>query len=289
MKPKNLQTKIFLDGGDAAETKAVVEALGWLDGQTTNPSLIAKNPSVLERLSRGQLFEVEEIRDFYRGIVETASKLIPDGSISIEVTADSHTTTEEMLAQAHEMNAWIGNAHIKFPTVAAGLAAAETFTAEGGRVNMTLCFSQLQAAAVYVATKNAQRGNVFVSPFVGRFDDRGERGIDTIANIQRMYSEGDGHVMVLAASIRSKEHLQWCLSRNCDIITAPANLLLEWAADGMPVPPGDYSYNTDSLTPLSYAEVPLNQDWQSYNIQHDLTDQGLLKFEADWNGLLGRQ
>ncbi|HUC20252.1 MAG TPA: transaldolase family protein, partial [Candidatus Polarisedimenticolaceae bacterium] len=250
MKPENLKTKIFLDGGDAAETRTVIETLGWLDGQTTNPSLIAKNPAALERLKAGEHYTSDEIQDFYRGIVETAAKLIPGGSVSIEVTADAHTTTEEMLDQAHEMNTWIPNAHIKFPTIGSGLEAAARFTGEGGRVNMTLCFSQPQAAGVYAATKGAKRGDVFVSPFIGRFDDRGERGIDTIANIQNMYAEGDGHVMVLAASIRSMEHLLWCLSRGCDIITAPAGLLLQWHAEGKPVPPADYSYDTEELKPL---------------------------------------
>ncbi len=288
MRPKNLITKIFLDGGDAAETQHVIDVLGWLDGQTTNPSLIAKNPEAQRRLGQGSHFTPEEITNLYQSIVQTASSLIPDGSISIEVTANSDTTADDMLRQARDMNTWIPNAHIKFPTIKAGLAAAEQHIKEGGRINMTLCFSQPQAAAVYAATKGAKRGQVFVSPFIGRFDDCGERGIDTIANIQSMFKAGDGHVMTLAASIRTMDHLLWCLAHQVDIITAPAAILIEWANQDMPIPDIDFSYDTSGLKSLPFEEINLHQPWHSYDIQHDLTDQGLTRFANDWNQLLGK-
>ena len=88
------------------------------------------------------------------------------------------------------MFGWIPNAHVKFPTSAEGLKAAEKAIGLGLRVNMTLCFSQAQAAAVYAATRGARKGQVFVSPFIGRLDDRGENGMDLIANILRMYAKG---------------------------------------------------------------------------------------------------
>ena len=90
---------------------------------------------------------------------------------------------EDMLPQGREMFSWIPNAHIKFPTSHEGLKAADQAVQEGLRVNLTLCFSQEQAAAVYAATKGAKKGDVFVSPFIGRLDDRGENGMDLIANI----------------------------------------------------------------------------------------------------------
>ena len=74
------------------------------------------------------------------------------------------------------------------------------------RVNITLCFSQEQAAAVYAATKGSKEP-VYVSPFVGRLDDRGEDGMDLVKNIKRIFEHGDGHVHVLAASIRNFNHL----------------------------------------------------------------------------------
>jgi transaldolase len=200
MKPLDLKTKIFLDSGDPKETAEVLSTLGFLDGQTTNPSLVAKNPETV-----GRKFSQTEIYDFYKGVVQDISKLIPEGSVSIEVYSDSTTKSEDMIKQAHEFNQWIFNAHIKFPTTQEGLKAAETCVKEGIRVNMTLVFSQQQAAAVYAATKGAKKGDVFLSPFVGRLDDRGENGMDLIKNILEMYNQGDGHVEVLSASVRSQQ------------------------------------------------------------------------------------
>ena len=171
MRPKNLQTKIFLDGGDPMETREIIDLLGFLDGQTTNPTLIAKNPEAKARLGRGEKFSEKEIYDFYRGVVQEISQMIPAGSVSIEVYADHSTSSEEMLAQGREFFKWIPNAHIKYPTTTEGLKAAEQSVKEGIRVNMTLCFSQAQAAAVYAATAGAKKGQVFISPFVGRLDD----------------------------------------------------------------------------------------------------------------------
>src|SRR3989344_4919947 len=199
MHPQNLKTKIFLDSGDPNETRRALEELGFLDGQTTNPSLIAKNPDIQKRRAAGEVLTNDEVYSFYEGIVKEISSLIPEGSVSIEVYADHTTTTDEMLAQARAMYGWIPNpstsleagAQIKFPIVAAGLEAAEMFVREGKRVNMTLCFSQEQASAVYSATQGAKRGDVFLSPFVGRLDDRKENGMDLIKNILRMYKKGD--------------------------------------------------------------------------------------------------
>lgn len=96
----------------------------------------------------------------------------------------------------------IPNAYIKYPCTAEGLKAAQMSVAAGIRVNMTLCFSQAQAAAVYAATRGS-KAPVYVSPFIGRLDDHGKNGVDVIDNIKRMYANSDGHVLVLAASIRN--------------------------------------------------------------------------------------
>src|SRR3990172_3126652 len=125
MKPKNLKTRIFLDGGNLEETKEIKNGRGLLDGQTANPTLVSKNPRVKERLEKGQKFSREEILRFYRDLVKEISQLIPQGSISVEVYADRSTSAEEMLRQRMEMFSWIPNAHIKFPTSAEGLKAAE--------------------------------------------------------------------------------------------------------------------------------------------------------------------
>src|SRR5665213_318501 len=146
MRPNGLKTRIFLDSGDPAETKQAITLLGFLDGQTTNPTLVAKNPQVKQRLDRGEKFSSNEIYDFYKQVVAEISGLIPDGSVSIEVYADNTTSANDMFEQGRKMYDWIPNAHIKYPVIATGLDAAEQSIAAGMRVNMTLCFTQAQAA-----------------------------------------------------------------------------------------------------------------------------------------------
>ncbi len=264
-----MKSKLFLDSGDPKETKEALALLGFLDGQTTNPSLIAKNPQ-----AAGKKFSEEEIMSFYKGVVTEISKLIPQGSVSVEVYADSNTPVEKLLAQAKEMSAWVPNAHIKFPITKTGLEAAKRCTEKGIRVNMTLCFSQEQAAAVYAATKGAKKGDVFISPFVGRLDDKGINGMDLIKNIVEMYKKGDGHVEVLSASVRNLHHLLYSQALGCDIITAPLKVLKEW------------KQNLAQLKPIEYKEIVLNKPWQNYDISHEMTAKGIEKFITDWISLI---
>jgi transaldolase len=286
MRPERLKTRIFLDGGNPDETGDAIRILGFLDGQTTNPTLISKNPGIRERLQRGEKFSAEAISDFYRAVVKKISAMVPRGSVSVEVFSDKNTKTEAMLEQGKTMFQWIPNAHIKFPTTAEGLKAASTAVKEGMRVNMTLCFTQSQAAAVYAATRGARRGDVFVSPFIGRLDDRGENGMDVIANIIRMYGDGDGHVEVLTASVRSLEHLTAAISLGSDILTAPFEVLKEWGEKGMPTPDAGYRYAPSGLKAIPYRKIDLSKDWRDYDIRHDLTDRGMERFSQDWNSLI---
>jgi len=286
MRPENLKTKIFLDGGDPHETKEIIGLLGFLDGQTTNPTLISKNPSARERLQKGDKFSREEILNFYHFVVREVSALIPQGSVSVEVYADASTSAEQMLKQGRAMFSWIPNAHIKFPTATEGLKAAEQAVKEGLRVNMTLCFTQEQAAAVYAATLGAKRGNVFVSPFIGRLDDRGENGMDLIANILCMYRKGNAHVEVLTASVRTLDHLLYALKLGSDIITAPFAILKEWGQTGLPLPDDDYVYRSAELKAIAYKNIDLTKKWQEYDIHHELTDKGMERFSQDWNALI---
>lgn len=292
MKPSRLKTKIFLDSGDPEESKEALKILGFLDGQTTNPTLIAKNPKAKKLLEEGKRFTKKEIFSFYKSIVEEISSLIPHGSISVEVYADAKTISTQMFEQGREMFSWIPNAHIKYPITKEGLSAAERSVNEGIRVNMTLCFSQEQAAAVYCATSKASNSesllgftNVFVSPFIGRLDDRRENGMDLIKNIAKMYSSSDYHVALLAASVRSLDHFMDSLYLESDIITAPFKILQEWVTKGMPIPSSEFLYKT-SLRHIPYEEIDLTKPWQEYNILHELTNMGIERFSADWNALV---
>lgn len=278
-------SRIFLDGGDPAETREIIAILGSLEGQTTNPTLIAKNPYAKARFEKGEKFTKQEILDFYKSVVTDISSLIPKGSVSIEVYADKNTTAEEMLAQAREMRKWIPNAHIKFPTTHVGLASAEQLISEGGRVNMTLVFSEEQAGAVHCATRGAKKGDVFVSPFIGRLDDIGENGMDLIKNIRQMYDEAGSHVEVLAASIRSMEHFLYSLALRADILTVPSKNIKEWLALGQPAGEG-YVYDAKNLKPIPYKKLDLSKNWRDFDIAHPLTDKGVERFASDWNSLI---
>ena len=279
------KSKIFLDGGDPKETKEILSLLGTLDGQTTNPTLIAKNPEAQQRLAEGKKFTNAEILDFYRGVVTELSALIPQGSISIEVYADAKTLASHMLSQAKEMYQWIPNAHIKLPATREGLAAAKMCAALGIRVNITLVFSQEQAAAVHAATLGAKKGDVFISPFIGRIDDIGENGMDIIRNIRRMYDEARSHVEILAASIRSLPHFLASLSYGADILTVPAKAIREWVAAGKGDGTG-FVYDPKGLAPIPYKNLDLSKEWDTFDIAHPLTDKGIEKFAADWNALI---
>lgn len=307
-----LPSKIFIDGGDPAETKeadAMLKKAGFsgVEGQTTNPTLIAKkvirdmqkviskteSPSNVSPITSH--ISPDEALSFYRKTVEEMAK-VTKGAISIQVIGDPATlTTEEMLHQARDRILWIPNGVIKFPCTREGLKAAEIFCQEGP-VNITLAFSQEQAAAVYSATKS-HNFDVYVSPFVGRLDDKGEKGMDVVANILAMYRKfgraspeamtaaRDGHVKVLTASVRTIEHIKYALWLKSECITVPFKLLAEWANQGYPQPSSDYFYDAPGLTEIPYRELSLDKDWTEFDLHHELTDIGLKKFWEDWKNI----
>lgn len=278
----DLSSLIFIDGGDPSETAKAKQALGHIDGQTTNPSLIAKNPDVMRYLVDGKKLTTDEALGQYKKIVE-AIAAVTSGPVSIQVIADQTTPKDDMLAQARVYKEWISNGVVKFPCTTNGLAAAEVYCQEGP-VNITLNFSQEQAAAVYVATKNAKH-RVFISPFVGRLDDRGENGMDVVKNELEMYKKGDGHVEVLTASLRRLSHLLYALFLKSPAITVPYKIFTEWQAAKFIQPMEQFRYEADQVTPIPYQEITLERDWRSYNLQHDLTDAGLTKFMEDWKSI----
>lgn len=298
---QNLKTKIFLDSGNPEDTKAVIDKL-HLSGQTTNPSLVTKNPGIQALLERGEKLTHEKLMAEYKKIVTEIREVMPEGSISIEVYADKDTTAEEMITGGRELNTWIEGAHIKLPTITQGLEAAEVLVKEGVSVNMTLVFTQEQAAAVYAATRGAGKGQVFVSPFEGRLFDNNIDGMDVINNISKMLHEkGDGHVETLAASIRNIAQLQYIFFFETDIATVPFKVLSEWIESGMELAHetkskdeflNDYDFLKEQAEPgvvdVDYKDLDLEADWRSFDISHFLTDQGLEKFAADWNTIIDK-
>lgn len=278
-------TKLFLDGGDPEETKRIDDLLKksgsvGIDGQTTNPSLIAKN--LYAKVSK-KLTSDDAFAEYKRIVVQMAK--VTHGPLSIQVIGSPDMTSEEMLVQARDRITWIPNAVIKFPCTTAGLTAVETFCQEGP-VNITLNFSQEQAAAVYAATKY-HAFDVFISPFVGRIDDTKQNGMDVVSNILEMYKAlGDGHVQVLTASVRSLDHMKDALFLKSHCITAPSNIIEEWVSAGKPMPEGEFIYDVPTLEEIPYKEMTLDLPWREYDLHHNLTDAGVRKFWQDWSSLV---
>jgi transaldolase len=292
MLTKKPKTKILVDGGDPEETLRIKTLIGFVDGQTTNPSLIAKNPEIQSRIISGHKLSLAEQSEEYKKIVQKISPLVGDAGVSIEVFANLSTTAEQMLAQGEDMFSWIPNAYIKYPCTYQGLRAAQMSVERGIRVNVTLCFSQEQAAGVYAAT-HASKAPVYVSPFIGRLDDRGENGMDLIRAIQQMYKASDGHVYVLAASIRTVDQLLACFALDVELVTVPIKVLESWAAKGLPMPDRNFVYrgvdtNGKPLKPIPYKNINLTKPWSAFNLRNELTRKGIEKFVTDFEGTLLR-
>jgi transaldolase len=274
------------------ETLRVKRLIGFVDGQTTNPSLIARNPEIQRLIASGYRLSSQEEKDEYKAIVQSISPLVGNAGVSIEVFADLDTRAEEMLAQGQEMFSWIPNAYIKYPCTQEGLRAAQMSVKGSIRVNLTLCFSQDQAAAVYAATKGSMEP-VYVSPFIGRLDDHGDDGMDLVRNIKKMYENGDGHVHVLAASVRNMNHLLCSFALRAELATVPTKLLEEWAATNFPMPDQDFRYTAvdasgKPLKAIAYKALDLTQPWESFDLAHELTTKGIQKFVADYRSTLRR-
>ena len=209
--------KFFVDTADVAEIKEIA-ATGLLDGVTTNPSLIAKAN-----------------RDFKTIIAEICD--VVDGPVSAEVAA---LDAEGMIREGRILAAIAKNVAVKVPLTMDGLKACRTLTNEGTMVNVTLCFSANQALLA------AKAGATFVSPFIGRLDDIGLNGMDLIAEIKQIYDNyTDLTTEILAASIRTVNHVKEAAVVGADVATIPPSILKAL-------------------------------------VHHPLTDKGLAQFVADW-------
>lgn len=285
--------KIFLDSGDPAETKKAKSLIGQVDGQTTNPTLIARHPEIAKFLAQGKKLTEKELLNFYRKQVEEIEKEII-GPISVEVYGDWETKAKTMLKQAEEMSSWGKNIHIKFLTIPEGLKAASEFIKKGGKVNMTLVFDQIQSAAVYTMVNDSTLTH-FLSPFLGRWDDRGFVGLDFLKNIIKMYKKycqlvkHQSQLKVLAASIRNLNHFYGSIFLGADIMTVPFKVLAQWVEKDKWIPGNRFCYDCSGLKPILYQEIPLEKNFQNYSIkkiQGSLLDEGIKKFVADWKNLL---
>lgn len=188
--------KFFIDTADVGEIKLAIER-GWVDGVTTNPSLIAKS---------GRPF-VDVIKEICK---------LTSGPVSAEVIS---LKSEEMIKEGKELAKIASNVVIKVPMCEEGMIAVKTFTSLGIKTNVTLVFSVVQALLA------AKAGATMVSPFVGRLDDVGTDGMSLIADIVQMYQNYDFKSEVLVASVRSPMHIQQAALIGADIATIPYKVM----------------------------------------------------------------
>ncbi len=184
--------QLFIDTADVKEI-AAAQAMGVLDGVTTNPTLVAQTG----RKMRDVLVEICE--------------MVP-GPVSAEVLT---TDFDSMMDEAHELAAIAPNIVVKIPLIEAGIRAVNALTNEGIRTNVTLCFSPLQALLA------AKAGATYISPFVGRLDDIGHDGMALVEQIVDMYEAYDLDTQVLVASVRSPMHVVEALRMRADVATIP--------------------------------------------------------------------
>ncbi|TWI34498.1 fructose-6-phosphate aldolase [Paracoccus sulfuroxidans] len=208
--------KFFVDTADVAAIRELND-LGMVDGVTTNPSLILKSG---------------------RDIIEVTKEIcdLVEGPVSAEVVAKD---AADMIREGKLLAAIAPNIAVKVPLTWDGLKACKALSSEGHMVNVTLCFSAAQAILA------AKAGATFISPFIGRLDDINLDGIELIAQIREIYDNYDWSTEILAASIRSVNHITDAARIGADVITAPPAVIKAMA-------------------------------------QHVLTDKGLQQFDADW-------
>ena len=180
---------------DTAEVKDIKELndLGLLDGVTTNPSLIAKSG-----------------RNFKDVIAEICA--IVEGPVSAEVVSLDY---EGMMREANDLRQIANNVTIKVPLTLDGLKACKALTSDGCMVNVTLCFSAIQALLA------AKAGATFISPFIGRLDDIHLDGTDLIAEIRQIYDNYAFDTEILAASVRTALHVKQVALIGADVATCP--------------------------------------------------------------------
>lgn len=193
--------KFFADTADVDAIRELND-LGLVDGVTTNPSLIKKS-------GRDILEVTKEICSFI------------DGPVSAEVVA---TDADDMIAEGRKLAEIAGNIAVKVPLTLDGLKACKVLTDEGNMVNVTLCFSANQALLA------AKAGATFISPFIGRLDDMGIDGMELITDIRQIYDNYGYETQILAASVRTVNHVKDCALIGADVITAPPAVIKSLAS-----------------------------------------------------------
>ena len=206
----------FLDSTDFDEIKRL-NSFGIIDGLTTNPSLIYKAKTPFEELIKNICNEIK-------------------GPVSVESVADN---SDLMIEEGVKLSKMAKNIVVKLPMTWDGIKACKELSSMNIKVNVTLCFSTGQAILA------AKAGATYISPFIGRLDDANIDGIELIREIKKIYSNYNYNTKILAASIRTKNHISQSAIAGADVATIPPKVF-------------------DTL------------------VNHNLTDKGLEIFNSDW-------
>lgn len=318
-------TQYLLDSGDPDEFRAITklaqEHHEVLFGATTNPTLIAKKlagPStslrVNKKVSMNEAFELQ------KQIVLEIIDIVP-GPVSAEVYADETTTADQMVEQGRTIASWHERVVVKLPTTVEGFKARTTLRREKIPINNTLIFSQQQIFAVNLHEKlilqeqttnpsaplrasdqrpNDQLWPPFISPFVGRLDDRGEDGTAIVEHAMRLKRAYNFTPLILLSSVRNAQHMKRGIDCEVDLITAPGKVYQEWLTliDEQKEKIDVKSY-TSNLKPIPYWDPPkellaidsIDTFMEAItsgklDIRHDLTDIGVTKFADDWKAII---
>src|SRR3954466_3249165 len=197
--------KLFVDTGNIKDIETLA-AIGILDGVTTNPSLLAKEPGDYKQ-------NLKKICPIVKG---TASRGVVKGPVRGEVVA---TDFEGMIRQGHDIAAIDEHMVVKVPLTRDGIRACKTLSSEGLRVNVTLIFSAPQA---WLAAK---AGASYVSPFVGRLDDIGATGMTLVREIVDIFDTSEYATEVLVASVRHPIHVIEAARMGADVVTVPPDVI----------------------------------------------------------------
>ena len=308
-------TQYLLDSGDPNEYRSIStlakEHHEVLFGATTNPTLIAKKLAG-KKVSQDEAFELQ------KQIVMEILDIVP-GPVSAEVYADETTTADQMIEQGRTIAKWHERIVVKLPTTLEAFKARTTLRREKILINNTLVFSQQQVLAVCLHEKllqqegsiendwpasNASRSDAgwppFISPFVGRLDDKGEDGIALIEHAMRQKRAHNFTPLILLSSVRKLEHVKRGIDCEVDLMTSPGKVYEEWfpltAEQRTAIDSKAYATNLKTIDywdpdPELLAIDSVDSFMEALvagviDIRHDLTDTGLTRFAQDWQTII---
>lgn len=300
-----MQTKFLLDSGDPQEYREIAELFKKngheLWGATTNPTLIAKKLGD-KKVTQEEAFQLQ------KEIVLEIVNIVP-GAVSAEVYTDKNTNASGMIEQGKEIRTWHERVVVKIPTTIEGFKARTELRKAGIPINNTLVFSQEQIFAICLHEQLIQKAYKpapslyppFISPFVGRLDDKGIDGMMLVEHgmkIKHLFKwVPNGTPWMLEASVRSVEHIKRGIKAGVELLTAPAKVYREWFNTEMSEKRPENA--NESLKPITYWNPPqellsissIDEFMQAIesgelNIQHELTEVGIEKFATDWKAII---